>query len=708
MQLANLDYLWLLLIVPAGVLLGLLRKRGKERLLSAFADEALVAALVPAPQEISRTAKRYTWMLTLVLFFLVAALLRPQWGFSWKESKRRGSDIVLAVDVSQSMLAADVPPSRLERARRKILDLLSQLHGDRIALVSFAGAAFIETPLTLDYRAFRMFLDLLDTSLVPLQGSNVELALDKSLKALGVDEQHQATGSKRGSAIILFTDGEELDGDVGKEIARAKATGVKVFVLGLGTPEGAPISTANGYKKDKAGRVVITKLKPEILEKIALETGGTYIQSVSSDRDLDLLYRQGIKRALSESDMKIGNEKRWHEYYQYPLFFALLLLVFGPWGELLSRLVRRRDANAVSPLSRVVPTHLEVLLLFFLFAAPPQAVAESPERLGEKAKRAFETGNFQESLQHFEQGEAGAADDFRFDMGRGANYYRMNKFDQAQAVFTEAARKAKEKNDKAAAYYNAANSLVQQQQYKDAIATYKQSLELNPEDQEAKDNLAYAKRLLELQKQQQKQQQQNKENNQNDNKDKKEDRNEQQNSDQKQNNSEQDNSKQEHQPQDQQTGSQDSKGQQNNQDDQTSNQQQPKDGTDKDKQAEPTPTASPTPQGGGEQGAAQEQPDDSNKEQQKGQQETQPQPTPGPSPQASPQGGGQSAQQPENQQQQNSAGGDSTEDGGQDDKELDSLLRSVQEKESSRKQYRMEKAIRELKQLKQKLPERDW
>ncbi|MFN8392300.1 MAG: VWA domain-containing protein [Bdellovibrionota bacterium] len=717
MQLGNLDLLWLLILVPVGFGLGIVRRNRKERLLRAFADEMVLPALTVPQLERRKRDFRYAILLAILLGSIALCLLRPQWGFTWKEGTRRGVDIVFAVDVSDSMLAADVSPSRIERVRRKITDMLHILRGDRVALVSFAGVAFIETPLTLDYRAFRMFVDLVNTDLVPVQGSNVELAIMKSMEALGIKPEN-TTPPAHDSAILLFSDGEQLDGDVEKAISLAKANRVRIFTLGVGTPEGAPISMPSGYKKDPQGKVVITKMRPELLEKIAVETGGLFVQSVSSSKDLDAIYAQGIRRLLSTAELKGGAQKRWHEYFQLPLLLGVLLFLFGPWVDLAARLRRRSADSAGGSSVPVIPVAAGILVCLLLAAADP-ANAADPERLGAEAKRAFDGGNFDEALKRFEEAGGISTEDFRFVMGNGASYYRLNKFEEAQAKFAEAASRAKDNVDKAAALYNEANSLVQQGHYADAIKTYDESLTLNPSDQEAKDNRAYAKRLLEEQKQQQsnnKQDQQNKEKSDS-------------NKDQKQ---ESQSEKGDEQPEDQQKEKNSSNQQQ--QSSEPSEQEQKPDDTNKEDrgsgQSSSSAEPSPQPTTGGT-GSS----DDSSQANGSGeQQSSQPSSAPSdeataqPSPQPSHEGRNSSngPRADENKQtseqskasdaslgadekgEQQPSASEASSDEATGNEELDSLLKGVEEKEGSRAQYRELKAKQELRALRQRLPERDW
>ncbi|NOY53388.1 MAG: VWA domain-containing protein [Deltaproteobacteria bacterium] len=253
----------------------------------------------------------------------IVALARPRWGFRWEEIRRRGVDIVVALDVSQSMMATDVDPNRLERAKRKIQDLLTMLRGDRIGLVAFAGSSFIQCPLTLDYGAFRIFLDGLSPDLIPVPGTAVARAIETSLTAF--DPKLRTS-----KAIILITDGEDHGGNPLSAAKKAKEAGVKIFTIGIGKREGAPIPLAGpggGFKKDHSGNLILTRLDEETLKKIALTTGGAYVHSVTGDMDLQSIYLKGIRMGMKQTELATRRKKRWTERFEWPLMAAVFLLI---------------------------------------------------------------------------------------------------------------------------------------------------------------------------------------------------------------------------------------------------------------------------------------------------------------------------------------------------------------------------------------------
>lgn len=334
MQFANAHLSWLFL---AGIISGAFcwwQRVNSRRQLENFVDISLWDAVIPDFNRHGRKRLLESAFAVMVVLAAIFSLLRPQWGFVWQKGHKRGVDIVLAVDVSHSMLAEDISPTRLERVRREILDLLSHLQGDRVALVTFAGTAFLQTPFTVDYGTFRSFVDSLSPDLIPLQGSNLEGALRKSMQA--IKQKNSKVSSAREHAIILFTDGESFSGDLSAVRAEATASNTKIFIIGVGTETGSPIKLPDGrYKKNNLGETVISRLNEEPLKQLAAETGGIYVKSITSDGDTEIIYDSGIKQTLSSSTVEGSRKKQWNEYFQLPLSIAILFLLLPCLAELL-------------------------------------------------------------------------------------------------------------------------------------------------------------------------------------------------------------------------------------------------------------------------------------------------------------------------------------------------------------------------------------
>ena len=262
--------------------------------------------------------------LVLAVIMLVLALMQPQWGATWETVQRRGIDVIVAVDVSRSMLATDIKPTRLERAKRAILDLLTMMQGDRIGLIAFSGKAFLECPLTLDYGAAKMFVNELDPQLIPEGGTRIGDAIRKACQAFEGDV-------KKHRALILITDGEDHDSSPLEAAEEARKLGVKIFCIGIGTDEGTPIQITNeagnkSYLKDREGKVVLSRLDYPTLQKIAVETGGTCVRAQASGLELDEIYSKRIAQ-MEEKDLESRRERRYEHRFQWPLACAALLVV---------------------------------------------------------------------------------------------------------------------------------------------------------------------------------------------------------------------------------------------------------------------------------------------------------------------------------------------------------------------------------------------
>jgi len=316
-------YLYLIILIPLLIGFMIWTERKRKALSAQFVDASLYSRLV-SPRAVEQR-RRKTRLLILGLVFLMIALAQPRWGFQWEDLKQRGVDIVVALDVSNSMRATDIKPSRLERAKYKIADLLRMLKGDRVGLVAFAGTSFLHCPLTLDYQAAEMFLGALDTDLIPLQGTALGHAIETSIKAFSTTE-------RKSKAIILITDGEDHEGTVLKALQRAQKEGVKIFVIGIGQDEGVPVpDPSGGFKRNRSGEIVLSKINEPLLEKIAVETGGVYVRSVHGDMDLRTIYLEQIQQSMEKKELKSSRRKHWTERFQWLIFAGLLCFAGERW-----------------------------------------------------------------------------------------------------------------------------------------------------------------------------------------------------------------------------------------------------------------------------------------------------------------------------------------------------------------------------------------
>ena len=321
------QWVWLW-VVPAVVVFWVWAFRHRRRALGQFSQSALLPAIAGLVHWDMRKAKAV--LVTTALFLLLVALMGPHWGFRWREVVSKGSSIIFLVDVSNSMLAEDVRPSRLARAKLVIKELLFPLRGERVALVAFAGSSYVQCPLTTDYGAFLLALDDLSPDTMPRGGTQLSRALRYSLTVFG----EAATGAR---ALVLFSDGESHErlSEV-LEAAEAVANGgVKIFAIGMGTPAGdlIPVVDAQGarmYLKDGAGRTVRSRLAEQVLAQVATSTGGSYARNGTTARWLDQI-SQGHLASLQREKLESPLEKEPVKRFQWILALALLLLTVEPF-----------------------------------------------------------------------------------------------------------------------------------------------------------------------------------------------------------------------------------------------------------------------------------------------------------------------------------------------------------------------------------------
>lgn len=349
MRFAEPQFLWLLLLLPLLALAGYAAQRRRRRALERFAGGRQSAGRFTGEVSPHRRALKLL-LVYLGLAALSLALARPQWGTRQEPVTRRGADVMIVVDVSLSMAAEDLAPSRLAHAQHAAAELIEQRAGDRIGLVSFAGQASLNCPLTVDHAAARLFLEALDVQEPALPGSAIAPALETAISALSASE---GTGrGERSRAIVLFSDGEDHGGGVEQALATLRRAGTPIYAVGCGTARGAPIPLRNssglltGYKKDREGRVVTTRLDEAVMERIALETGGRYYGATATEIEMT-----EIARALATMEAgEVGAvlRTRYEERFQWPLLLAwLALAVESVLGE--RRSTRKARAEELEP-----------------------------------------------------------------------------------------------------------------------------------------------------------------------------------------------------------------------------------------------------------------------------------------------------------------------------------------------------------------------
>jgi len=311
--------LYLLILIPAMIAVFYWSRYKRKKAIKVFGDEDLINQLMPEYSNKKVFWKFYLFLLAII--FIILGLARPQFGTKLQEVKRKGVEIIIALDVSNSMNATDIQPSRLERAKQVISSLVDRLSDDKIGLIVFAGDAYTQIPITTDYVSAKMFLSNITTSSVPVQGTAIGKAINLGVKSF--------TNSDLQKVIIVITDGENHEDDPVDAAKQANEKGILVYTIGMGMPEGAPIpegpSYLQNFKRDKNGNIVISKLDEETLAKTALAGGGEYMRGNNAYAGIKKLFERLEKLNRKEYESKIYSE--YDDQFHYFFFLALILLI---------------------------------------------------------------------------------------------------------------------------------------------------------------------------------------------------------------------------------------------------------------------------------------------------------------------------------------------------------------------------------------------
>ena len=417
------QWFWGLLLLPVLVLLFIRAERRSSERLRNFVSPRLLPELAG---DVNRFRRALRFALQLLgLAFVLISLAQPRWGYTFQDVKRKGIDLLIAVDTSRSMLSNDVPPNRLERVKLATQDLINELQGDRVGLIAFAGRAFVQAPLTIDYDAVVEAIHDLDTKTIPEGGTNISEAITLAERTYG----KSAVGNR---ALVIFTDGEELSGDAVKTAKAAADSGVRIFAVGVGTPEGSLIPLSGGeegtaFVKDSKGQVVKSKLDEKRLREIAQATGGFYLHLENGPRTMQQLFNEGIaKMQAGEIDERLSRQPI--ERYEWPLGAAIIALSMSMLiGERKRvRAVFRKPARA--PALATATAALFLLCLPSVFASAP-------------GLESYRGGKFNDAYQEFQQTlkthpQTTAADKLQFDSGAAA--YKMKDYGKALESFSQA------------------------------------------------------------------------------------------------------------------------------------------------------------------------------------------------------------------------------------------------------------------------------
>ena len=507
MSFGNPSWLWALLVLPIlAFFFAQAEQRGAEKLQKFVAARLLpqLAGTVNRGRRIFRFV-----LLLLVLALVIVSLARLRWGYAYDEVKRKGIDLLVAVDVSRSMLSNDVQPSRLDRVKLATQDLLNELQGDRVGLIAFAGRSFLQAPLTIDYDAAVDSINELDTKIIPEGGTNISDAIALATRTFG----KSAIGNR---ALIIFTDGEDLSGDAVRAAKAASEAGVQIFTIGVGTPSGSliPIQSDNGgtaFVKDEKGEVVKSKLDETRLREIAQAANGFYLHLENGPRTMQQLFNDGLTK-MQVADINARLSRTPIERYQWPLaaailLFAIALLINDRKGA--RRVMSAGGTGAVPSAAQKLGRHsgrpssvVAMIAVFVVTATRMQASSPGLDLYNQqKFPEAYD--HFQNTLK--ENPGARVTDRIQFDAGAAA--YKMKDYNKALQSFSQALL-SKNPHLQSESHYNLGNTLYERGEaektdekklanWESALPHYEETLKAEPQNKNAKDNYEYVKKKIE-------------------------------------------------------------------------------------------------------------------------------------------------------------------------------------------------------------------
>ena len=500
--------LWILFGALACLLIWLLwsyQDRTRRKNLERFVAAPLLEGLTENISAARRTIKKLLVLGAVLCCFL--SLARPQYGYHWVDVKHKGIDILFALDTSKSMLAEDIRPNRLERSKYAVLDFVSQLKGDRVGLMPFAGTSYLMCPLTADYQAFEQSLGTIDTAIIPLGGTDIRQAIISAETIVNNEANHKI--------LILITDGENLEGDAVAAAAEAHKRGMIIHTVGVGTEGGEliPDHLAGGFVKDQDGSYVKSRLDEDILNKIAESAGGMYVPLGSQGQGLETIYQEKLalvpKTELSERRKKVPIQR-----FEWPLAAAILFLA----AEYIVSGRRRQQtfSSVMTRFARMRKNIVGMFILATLFSATPLA----PYLYASEGEDAYNAREFIKAAEYYEQLLKRDPDNAKILYNSGTTAYKNNLYDEAIGAFEKAILTDDLELQKKA-FYNKGNALfrkgeeTEQSEPQKTITTWEQSLDaymqamnIDPDDEKAHFNHDFVKEKLDqLQKQAEQQQQ---------------------------------------------------------------------------------------------------------------------------------------------------------------------------------------------------------
>ena len=513
-------YLYLLAVIPVLALIRFITYRNQKKRLRKFGDPKLLRSLMPDVSRF-RPAVKF-WMLQGTLALLIVMLARPQFGTKISNEQRVGIETIIAMDISNSMLAEDIVPSRLDRSKMMVENLVDHFTNDKIGLLVFAGDAFVQLPITSDYVSAKMFLSSIDPSMMATQGTDIARAIDMASHSFTQEEGI-------GKAIIVITDGEDHEGGALEAAEAAKKAGMRVYVLGVGSTQGAPIPIpgTGDYMKDNTGNTVMSALNEDMCRQVAQAGGGAYIHVENNSAAQDQLDNELNKLSKKETTSTVYSE--FDEQFQAVAILVLLLLI-------LEICIYDRRSPLLKRLSLFGSKKKVATMLLLLVAMT--ASAQTDRQYIREGNKLFRVGQYDKAEVSYRKAVEKNPKNPQAAYNLGNALMAQKKDSAAVQQFEQATRIESNPLRKAAAYHNMGVICQTHKMYGEAIEAYKNALRLNPNDNETRYNLVLCQRQKKKQDQNQQQNQNNKDDQKKDdqkkddqkdqNKDKKDDKQQQQ------------------------------------------------------------------------------------------------------------------------------------------------------------------------------------
>lgn len=474
-------YLYLLTLIPLLFLLFALNLRKRRNLLGKLGNWKSVCSLL------SNVSEKRVWfkfiLLVSALFFLILSLARPQIGTRQKTDTVKGIEVVVTLDVSNSMMAQDVKPTRLDKAKQIVSSVCNRLRNDKMALVVFAGNAFLQVPISADNVSITMFLDAVNTGMIPTQGTSINEALSVGNRSFSAQK-----GVKK--ALVMITDGEDHEGGIDDAIKELKKNDIKVFVMGIGEPKGAPVIVGGNYLRSMDGQIVISRLNEQMCKDVANRTDGTYIHVDNTNSAQEQLVNE-LKK-LQASEMETTTYSEYNELFPWLAAISLVLLM-------MEVVVQYRKSRYSEKWERFWEHgNASKLVVFFVMCVtymptPAQTVTKIHTHKGNVS---FNRKHDSLAIINYKKAIAADQANFKAHYNLGNTYLRQGKGQDAMKEYEKSASYTSSKLMKKAINHNMGCIYYFTKQYDKAVEAFKESLRADPKDNRVRYNLAMAQFML--------------------------------------------------------------------------------------------------------------------------------------------------------------------------------------------------------------------